>query len=416
MAPAIRIARFGFPVTEDLVQFMDWATKDMPDFFVEDPSWAIDFAPNGTRVGLGDVMSRKRYADTLEKISDRGPDAFYSGPIAEATISALQSQNGIMSMEDLRNYSVIVREPLQIKYRDYRLFAGSAPSSGPVALSVMKTMEQYSDFGETETVHLSTHRLDEALRFAYAQRVKMGDPSFVPAMIDYQQEMISEETAARVKNKISDDRTLNVSAYNPDRLKEFTDRGTAQVVAVDAKGLAISATTTINYVFGSMIISSTGVIMNSEMDDFSSPNTTNQYGYKASPANFIRPGKRPLSSISPIIVEFFSNSTVYTVIGAAGGSRIISSVVQNLWFILDRGMSGPEAVAQPRLHDQLIPNQVEFDYTFDNNTVDFMKGREHNVTWVNPCIALVQAVRRLPNGTFEAAGDPCLHNGAGYAI
>lgn len=164
------------------------------------------------------------------------------------------------------------------------------------------------------------------------------------------------------------------------------------------------------------MIPETGIIMNNEMNDFSVPDTVNAFGYIASPANFIRPGKRPLSSISPIIVEHLTNSTLYFVVGAAGGSRITTATMQNLWHVLDRKLTAPQALAQPRLHDQLIPNQVSFEYTYNNETVAFMKSLGHNVTWVAPGQSAAQALRRLPNGTFEAAGEPRQVASGGFAV
>ena len=215
MAPAIHLARHGFTVTQDLVNQMNAATKGETDFLTSDPNWAIDFAPNGTRVGLNDTMTRKRYADTLEAISAHGAAAFYTGPIANATIQALQAANGTMTLEDLRNYSVAIRQPAQITYRDFKLTACSAPSSGEVALSVMKTVEGYDGFGEPSMLNLSTHRLDEAMRFAYGERANLGDPLFVEGLDEYQAEMLNETTAIRVRSEISDFHTLNVSEYSP---------------------------------------------------------------------------------------------------------------------------------------------------------------------------------------------------------
>lgn len=185
---------------------------------------------------------------------------------------------------------------------------------------------------------------------------------------------------------------------------------------MDSHGMAITLTTTINDFFGSQImVPETGVIMNDEMNDFSVPNSTNAEGYESSPANFIRPGKRPLSSITPVIAEFLVNSTVYFAVAGAGGSRIITSVTENLWHVLDQGFSAPSALAQPRFHDQLSPNTAVFGYAYDNATVAFMESRGHNCTW-GPSTSLVQAIRRLPNGTLEAASDPHLYGGAGIAI
>ena len=169
MQPAINVARNGFVVTQDLVNQMNSATKGQENFLVDEPTWAIDFAPNGTRVGLGDMMTRRRYADTLETISKRGVNAFYTGPIANATIRALQARNGTMTLNDLKNYTVAIRNPASITYRDYKLTACSAPSSGEVALSVLKTIEGYPDIGSPATTNLSTHRLDEAIRFGYGE-------------------------------------------------------------------------------------------------------------------------------------------------------------------------------------------------------------------------------------------------------
>lgn len=418
MLGAIKTARYGWPVSEDLVRYMKSANASaaVPNFLVDDPNWAIDFAPNGTLLGVGDTITRKRYANTLETIAENGPDAFYNGALAEATIAAVQAQNGTMTVDDLKNYTVAIRPPANITYRGYRLFSGSAPSSGEVALSVLKTLEGYSDFYANGKINLSTHRLDEAIRFGYGERTNLGDPLFVANMTAYQDDMLSEESATAIRHKISDSKTLNVSAYDPSGIESLETPGTSHVVTADASGLAISLTTTINLLFGSQVlVPETGIIMNNEMNDFSIPGSSNAFGYVPSPSNYVRPGKRPLSSISPTIVEF-NNGTLYYVIGAAGGSRIITATIQNLVHVLDRKMTAPQALAQPRLHDQLIPNQVAFEYIYDNETVAFMKSRGHNVTWIPLAESSAQGIRRLPNGTFEAAGEPRQVNSAGYAI
>lgn len=167
--PSIQLARYGFPVTRDLVNYMDLGVAGIKDFLVEDPTWALDFAPNGTRLGLGDIMTRKRYANTLEEIAQNGADAFYEGAIARTTIAALQKANGTMTVDDLKTYAVAIRKPATIDYRDYKITSGSAPSSGVVALSVMNIIRGYPDIGEPATVNLSTHRLVEAIKFGYGQ-------------------------------------------------------------------------------------------------------------------------------------------------------------------------------------------------------------------------------------------------------
>ncbi|KAL9608063.1 MAG: hypothetical protein Q9167_007076 [Letrouitia subvulpina] len=421
IAPAIKLARHGFTVTADLVRYMDSATEDQENFLVDEPTWAIDFAPNGTRVGLNDTITRKRYANTLEAISQHGVDAFYTGSIANATIQALQAQNGTMTLDDLKNYTVEIRKPSQITYRNYKITSCSAPSSGEVALSVMKVIEGYPDIGDPAAINISTHRLDEAIRFGYGQRSNLGDPSFVPGLDEYQKEMINETTAARTRSQISDVRTLNVSEYDPTGLESLETQvlppGTSHIVTADASGMAISLTTTVNLLFGSqLMVPETGIIMNNEMNDFSIPGSSNAFGYVPSPSNFIRPGKRPLSSISPTIVEFLANNTLYFVVGSAGGSRIITATIQNLWHVLDQGLNTAAALAQPRLHDQLSPNQVSFEYAYNNETVAFMKSLGHNVTWIAPGQSTAQALRRLPNGTFEAAGEPRQKASGGFVV
>ncbi|RMZ78224.1 hypothetical protein DV738_g4023, partial [Chaetothyriales sp. CBS 135597] len=421
MAGAINLARFGWPVTHDLVNYMDLAIQaaDPPgyNFLVNDPAWALDFAPNGTLVGLGDIITRKRYANTLEAIANNGPDALYSGPIAATMIQTVQAKNGTMTLQDLADYSVAIRPVANINYRGYRLHSGSAPCSGAVVLSVLKVLEGYPDlFASEDKVNLSTHRMDEAMRFGYGERTDLGDPSFVANLSRYQEQMLSEATAAEIRSKISDYHTLNVSAYDPKGIESLDTPGTSHVVAGDAEGLAISLTTTINTFFGSqVIIPETGIIMNNEMNDFSIPGVSNAFGYIPSPSNYVRPGKRPLSSTSPTIVEF-PNGTLYYVIGAAGGSRIITATIQNLIHVLDQNMTAPQALAQPRLHDQLIPNRVSFEYGYDNETVAFMQSLGHNVTWVGPGQSTAQGIRRLGNGTFEAAAEPRQLNSGGYVI
>jgi gamma-glutamyltranspeptidase/glutathione hydrolase len=175
MQPAINLAYNGFPVNADTVRYFSSATPEFEgsaNFLTADPNWAIDFAPNGTLLGIGDTLTRKRYAATLQEIAKHGADAFYTGPIAEATIEALATANaskGIMTLEDLKNYTVAIQEPLSINYRDFKITSTSAPSSGEVVLSVLNAISGYSGFGEEALLNLSTHRLDEAIRFGYGQ-------------------------------------------------------------------------------------------------------------------------------------------------------------------------------------------------------------------------------------------------------
>lgn len=412
LRPAIILARDGFIVGSDFAKAMALVTSVYGyDFLSKEPTWAEDFAPNGTRVGVGDVMTRKRYANTLESIAVGGPDAFYKGPLAEATVRALHETNGSMIMEDLANYAVISRTPVKIDYKGFRLYGCGAPASGAVALSIMKVLEGYEDFGQSHTLNLSTHRLDEAIRFGYGKRASLGDPDFVDGITVYEAEILNQTFADDIRARISDKHTLNVSDYDPDGFESHEDHGTSHIVTADESGMAISMTTTINLYFGSgVMVPETGVILNNQMADFSVPNISNVFGYYPSPANYVRPNKRPMSSITPIIAEF-ANGTLFAVFGASGGSRIITTVVQTALNLIDRKMAVYEALKEPRLHDQLLPNQVTFEWEYDNSIVDYMIGRNHNVTW-GPAGSSSQAARII-NGHFEAAGEPRQVDSAG---
>ncbi|AEO71500.1 uncharacterized protein THITE_2152403 [Thermothielavioides terrestris NRRL 8126] len=266
--PAVRIARDGFrggyhsnaPVTEDLVRYMKAASQNNT-FLVDDPIWAQDFAPNGTLLQLGDTITRKRYADSLEKIANHGVDVFYEGDLAKSMIDFIQKMNGTMTLDDLRNYAVEVTPPLTITYGDYRLFTTGAPSSGSIMFSIIKTMEQYPPEDLADT-NLTTHRFVEAMKFAYGARLKLGDPDFVKNTTEYQKELLSDNMAHEIRQRILDNRTQPVEAYDPLSLYNPESHGTSHIVTADASGLTLTSTTTINLLFGAQIMTpDTGIIL-----------------------------------------------------------------------------------------------------------------------------------------------------------
>ncbi len=177
-------------MTEDLVDYMA-ATTPSNTFLSQDPSWAIDFAPNGTLLGVNDTITRLRYAATLEQIANRGADAFYTGPIANATIEAIRRTGGTMTLEDLANYTVTIRQPLNVTYRGYRIFSPPSPASGAVLLGVLKTVEGY-DMGNPANLNLSIHRLDEAVRFGYGEVRVVRRAVAVRALMNVTSELSSE--------------------------------------------------------------------------------------------------------------------------------------------------------------------------------------------------------------------------------
>ncbi|RYP66301.1 hypothetical protein DL771_007883 [Monosporascus sp. 5C6A] len=424
--PAAEVAREGFPVTEDLVRYMELGVQMAGwNFLVEDPSWALDFAPQGTLVKLGDVMTRKRYAETLERVAKRGIDEFYTGALADAMIATLQAHNGTMTLDDLAGYQVIVREAISTTYNGFQLYSSGAPSSGAVCLSTLKTMEGYS----ASNANLTLHRFDEAMRFAYGAHQALGDPAYVDEIGALEAAMLDADAAAKIRQRILDNSTQPVSHYDPKHVYTAASHGTSHVVTADASGMAVSSTTTINTLFGSLLmIPETGVIINNEMNDFSIPGRRNEFGYEPSPANYIRAGKRPLSSITPVIVELSDDSSsesgstssdagkIFAVVGAAGGSRIISSTTQVLYQILQNNASMTSAIAEPRFHDQLMPNQVLFEYIFDNSTVASMADKGHDVAWMPVGMSAVQGIRVESDGTFDAVGETRQKNSAGLTL
>ncbi len=320
-----------------------------------------------------------------------------------------------MTLDDLRDYRVAVREPASISFRDFNVYSTSAPSSGAVCLSVLKTMEQYPPSHLSDT-NLTMHRFDEAMRFAYGARVELGDPDYVSGTKLHEDRLLSPSEAKEVRRKILDNATQPVEAYNPTGFSASPGHGTSHIVTADGSGMAVSSTTTVNLLFGAQIMTpDTGIILNNQMNDFSIPGTTNEFGYPPSPSNYIRPGKRPMSSITPVIAEF-SNGTLFMTTGAAGGSRIISATVQTVWRVLEHGMSIADALAEPRLHDQLQPNLVTFEHNFDKSTVASMAEKGHNVTWVRLGGSSVQGIERLWNGSFAAAGEPRQLNSGGLTF
>lgn len=333
----------------------------------------------------------------------------------------IRKTNGSVTLDDLANYAVVSRPVKSVTYRGLDLFTVGSPASGAVCLNILKTMGHF-DLSDGADANITAHRFAEAMRFCYGTRVELGDPDFVDA-------------AHRIQGHISDDRTQPVAAYDPRRVYAPDSHGTSHITSADASGMAVSLTTTVNLIFGAQIMEpASGIILcvpaplppspgllltgprrNNEMNDFSIPGVPNEFGFEPSEANFVRPGKRPLSSITPVVAAR-PDGTLYAVIGAAGGSRIISATAGALWHVAEHSMAMPDAVREPRLHDQLMPNTVLVKYDFDNATAAALIQRENNVTWVGDGLSAVQAIRRLDDGSFEAAREPRQKNSGGLTI
>jgi gamma-glutamyltranspeptidase/glutathione hydrolase len=321
-----------------------------------------------------------------------------------------------MTLEDLSSYEAVIRRSVNTTYRGFKLYSSGVPSGGVVGLSTLKTVEGYNT-ADTADVNLTLHRFDEAMRFAYSARQALGDPEFLPDVDSLEDKMLDPAKAASVRAHILDNSTQPVENYGVEKVYSSESHGTSHIVTADASGMAVSSTTTINLIFGNLLmVPSTGVILNNEMNDFSIPGVRNEFGFEPSPANFIRPGKRPLSSITPIIIEYPDTNKIMAVVGAAGGSRIISATTQVAWHLLEHGMTMTEAIREPRIHDQLMPNTAVFEYTFDNRTVASMAAKGHNVTWVQEGVSAVQGIRVEADGTFEAASEKRQKNSGGMTL
>lgn len=399
--PAIDLAMNGFRMLPEAYAIV---TDPAYSFALTDPTFAAVYAPNGTVVPVNGTLYRATYGRTLMDVAANGSRAMYNGRIANASIEAIQKAGGIMTLSDLANYSVVSRTPAKLQYRDYTLYSCPAPASGAIALSAMNILSGYG-VSIPASINGSTHLVVEAMKFAYGQRTSLGDPAFVANVSLLEAAYLTPRVANQIRSKLDISKTQPAASYDPGRFEILDDHGTSEMVSATSDGLQISLTTTVNTYFGSgIMVPSTGVILNNEMNDFSSPGTSNTFGYVPTEANFIRPFKRPLSSISPTIVE--KNGTFYFVTGAAGGSRITSATIQVLWHVLDQNATALEALAAPRLHDQIQPNQTTFEYAYDNQTVSYMQSLGHNATFVAPGVSIAMAIRMSEDGTYEAASDP----------
>lgn len=317
-----------------------------------------------------------------------------------------------MTLEDLAEYRAIPRRALNITYRGFEIYAPGAPTSGAVTLSALKTLEGY-DLADAADRNLTLHRFDEALRFAYGARQGLGDPAFVQDAMKLQSKMLDAEQAALIRAHILDNATQPVENYAPKRMYATPGHGTSHIVAGDASGMAVSSTTTINLLFGNLLmVPSTGVILNNEMNDFSIPGVRNEFGFEPSPANYIRAGKRPLSSITPLIITYPDDDNdghhhhrLFAAVGAAGGSRIVSATTQAAWHVLEDGVTMARAIRAARLHDQLMPNTAVLEAGFDVDVAASMAAKGHNVTWVDKAASAVQGIRLDAEGRFEAASE-----------
>ena len=353
-APAIRLAREGFVVDPFFADDLAAAAKDLGRYASTRKIFFRDDRP----LQAGDMLVQPDLAGTLERYAKGGLDGFYAGETAKHIVAAMQQGGGFVSAKDLADYEVREREPLRATYRGHEVISMPPPSSGGVALLQMLGMLEPSDlgalgYGGSESIHLLT----EVMRRAYADRSRwLGDPDHYAVPVAG---LVSPEYCKKLAAGIDRQKRSEVAPGLPPGAKESDD--TTHLSVVDKAGNAVAITTTINSTFGSCcVVEGAGFLLNNEMDDFSSkPGVPNQFGLVGGKANAIAPGKRMLSSMTPTIVV--RDGQLRLVLGAPGGGRIITAVLQTLLNVVDHRMSLAQAVRAPRIHHQWLPDEITWE-------------------------------------------------------
>ncbi|XP_046333062.2 glutathione hydrolase 1 proenzyme-like [Haliotis rufescens] len=401
--PAIKLCREGVPVYEPL----SVAINRYPDL-LKNFSHSMYFdATTGEPVKVGEKVKLPLLADTLNTIAEGGQSAFYNGSLTDIIVNETRRYGGIISREDLNQYNATWRTPLSVTLRDnLTLYSVPPPGSGAVYEYIMNILDGYGftpdSLSTNEKSVLTYHRIVEAMKFAYAKRTDLGDEDFVD-VAELIQNMTSRDYADSIRAKINDFRTEDTDFYGP-TFYDSVKTGTTHTSIIDAQGNAVAITSTINTYFGSKVRgNTTGIAYNNEMDDFSTPGEVNYFGVPASPANFIEPRKRPLSSMCPSIVIDSNTGDVVLAVGAAGGTKITTSTMLVSLYTLRLGLPVGAAIDSKRLHHQLLPKTLSVEKGFPQEILDGLKAKGHNLTLDNPS-SVVDAIH-VTGGMLHAASD-----------
>lgn len=354
--PAIDLAKNGWRFEmRDSIYF----SGSFP-IFEKYPSSKKIFTKNGEPFHTGDLFVQPDLAWTLEQIQNYGRDGFYKGKVAELLVAQVSSLGGYITLDDLKKYQPVEREPIVGTYRGFDVVSMPPPSSGGIALvELLNILENYSlsDLKWQSSTYI--HRLVEAMKYVYADRTyHLGDEDFYPVPKD---QLMSKEYARTIFEKIESKKNKAVLSSEIKSLDVFTfheSTETTHYSVIDSSGNAVSTTTTINSAFGSgIVVEGAGFLLNNEMDDFSGkPGVMNQFGLLGTEANSIQPEKRMLSSMTPTII--LKDGKPFIIIGSPGGSQIITTVLQVVLNCIDFDMNIREAIEAPRIHHQWMPDSI----------------------------------------------------------
>ena len=397
-APAIRLAAEGFAVDVTLRIAVERGLANMKRF----PDLGRIYTPNGEVPKQGEILRQMELAETIRAIAQQGESVFYQGWIGQAIVEAIKKDGGVMTVDDLKNYKAIWREPLVGTYRNRTVITMPPPSSGGVALlQMLNVLEGYklAEFKHNSAAYL--HLISETMKHAFADRAAhLGDPDFVHVPI---RKLTAKEYAAWIRGRIAPDNTKPPSFYG--YYDYHAEKGgTTHFSVIDRFGNAVACTQSVNTRFGSKLLAAkTGIVLNNEIDDFAiHPETGNTYGLIGNQANSLQPKKRPLSSMSPTII--LNGNWPELIVGAAGGPRIINATLQTILNVLDFKMPVKQAVDAARIHHQWIPDRLGIETKIDAEQKKALQERGHAIREQN-ALGVVQAIT-WDGSTLNGAVDP----------
>jgi len=401
LKPAIELAEKGFPISEDLHKSLLLAKKRMQ---ASPASMAIFYKPGGVPYEIGEIIVQKDLAKSLKQIAKQGSAAFYKGAITEAIVTDMKANGGLITKEDLAAYQPIIRDSVHGTYRGYDIYSMPLPSSGGVHLiQILNLLEAFPIHSLGHNTAQTIHFMAESMKLAYADRSKfLGDADLVPAPIAG---LLSKSYATELRRKINPNLATSSSKILPSNPNKFTESiDTTHYSVMDKYGNAVANTYTLNLDFGTNFTAAgTGILLNNEMDDFSSkPGVPNAYGLIGGEFNAIAPEKRMLSSMTPTIV--LKDGKPFLVTGSPGGSRIITTTLQIVMNIIDHGMNIAQATNAVRIHHQWRPDELRVEQGLSDDTVRLLTEKGHKVV-VRETMGSTQSIMHTGN-IFSGASDP----------